>query len=103
MHPIMLGSIEGLYPGLKEQLDNNGLSVQAQVHCPLRTDIGQRGEQTFNRDPKMAGGIKRFSNDSNFVLRSTLNRFVLEKNTTKLLDMANFKTPGDIYKFLRPS
>ena len=51
----------------------------------------------------MAGGIKRFSNDSNFVLRSTLNRFVLEKNTTKLLDMANFKTPGDIYKFLRPS
>ena len=47
MHPIMLGSIEGLYPGLKEQLDNNGLSVQAQVHCPLRTDIGQRGEQTL--------------------------------------------------------
>ena len=103
MHRIMLGSIEGLYPGLKERLDNNGLSVQAQDHCPLRTDIGQRGEQTFNRDPKTDGGIKRFSNDGNFVLRWTLNRFVLEKNTTKLFDMANFKTPGDIYKFLRPS
>ena len=99
----VLENIDVLYPGLKELLDNNGFSVQAQERYPLRTAIDQRGEQTFNRDAKTAGGIKSFANDSNSVLKWTLNRSEQANNTAELLHMANIQTPGDIYKSLRPS
>ena len=56
----VLENIEALYPGLKELLDNNRLSVQTQERYPLRTAIDQRGEQTFNCDAKTAGGLKAF-------------------------------------------
>ena len=98
-----LENIEALYPGLKELLDNNALSVQAQERYPLLTAIDQRGEQMFNRDTNTAGGIKSFSNDSNFVLKWTLNRSDQARNTIELLNMANVKKPGKIYKSLRPS
>ncbi len=106
MHRITLESSKTskfLYSGLKELLDNNGFSVQAQERYPLRTAIDQRGEQTFNRDAKTAGGIKSFANDSNSVLKWTLHRSEQAKNTAELLHMANIQTPGDIYKSLRPS
>ena len=50
-----LTNMEHLYPGLRAIIDENGLSVQAQDTCPLRTSIDQRGEQTINRDAKTSG------------------------------------------------
>jgi hypothetical protein len=48
-------NMEHLYPGLRDLIDKEGLSVQAQDLCPLRTSIDQRGEQTINRDAKTSG------------------------------------------------
>ena len=44
--------MDNLYPGLKELIQENGLSVQAQDSYPLRTSVDQRGEQTINRHAK---------------------------------------------------
>ena len=70
----ILSKIDTLYPGLKETLNLNGLSVQAQDHHPLRTAIDQRGEQTINRDGKTCGGIRNVANSSSSVLKWCLNR-----------------------------
>lgn len=50
-----LKNLEIRYPGLKQLLQSEGLSVQAQSSYSLRTSIDQRGEQTINRDAKTAG------------------------------------------------
>ena len=50
-----LVNMEHIYPGLRELLRKNGMSVQAQDHYPHRTSIDQRGEQTINRDAKTSG------------------------------------------------
>ena len=51
-------SIEILYPGLKELLVQNGMSVQAQDRHAIRTAVDQRSEQTVNREAKTTGGVK---------------------------------------------
>ena len=98
-----LDSIDQLYPGNKELLSKQGLSVQAQDHYPLRTSIDQRGEQTLNRDAKVAGGLTMIANDKDSILKWTLNRAEEAKNTSELLKMAEIDSPGNIYKALRPS
>ena len=50
-----LKNIEKIYPGMKELLKKNGMSVQGQDRYPSRTAIDQRGEQTINRDAKTSG------------------------------------------------
>ena len=50
-----LVNMDNLYPGLKELIQENGLSVQAQDSYPLRTSVDQRGEQTINRHAKTSG------------------------------------------------
>jgi hypothetical protein len=84
-------------------LDKSGLSVQAQDRHPLRTATDQRGEQTINRDAKTAGGIKSFANDSNAILKWTLNRSEEAKNKAKLFEMAGMSLSNEVYKSLRPS
>jgi hypothetical protein len=84
-------------------LDKSGLSVQAQDRHPLRTATDQRGEQTINRDAKTAGGIKSFANDSNAILKWTLNRSEEAKNKAKLFEMAGRSLSNEVYKSLRPS
>ncbi|CAB4002759.1 Hypothetical predicted protein [Paramuricea clavata] len=44
--------MEHLYPGVRNFIDKEGLSVQAQDLYLLRTSIDQRGEQTINHDAK---------------------------------------------------
>ena len=67
-------NIDQLYPGLKQLLNKQGVSIQSQDRYPLRTAIDQRGEQTINRDAKTAGGLTMIANDDNYVLKWTLNR-----------------------------
>ena len=98
-----LDSIDQLYPGNKELLSKQGLSVQSQDHYPLRTSIDQRGEQTLNRDAKVAGGLTMIANDKDSIFKWTLNRAEEAKNTSELLEMAEIDSPVDIYKALRPS
>ena len=52
----MMQGIEENYPGLKELLKQNCLSVQAQNSYPLQTSTDQRGEQTLNKGAKTTGG-----------------------------------------------
>ena len=47
--------LDNIYPGLRDLLKRNGISVQGQESYPLRTAIDQRGEQTINRDGKTSG------------------------------------------------
>ena len=49
--------METLYPGLRNLLDEFGISVQGQESFPLRTAVDQREEQTINRDAKTSGKI----------------------------------------------
>ena len=96
----ILDNIDQLYPGLKQLLNKQGVSIQSQDRYPLRTAIDQRGEQTINRDAKTAGGITNIANDENSVLKWTLNRSEEAKNTSELLKMADIDPPADIYKAL---
>ena len=67
----MMSKIDELFPGNKELLKTYGISVPCQ---DIRTAIHQRGEQTLNRDAKMAGGIGSFAADESNVRKLTLNR-----------------------------
>ena len=98
-----LDNINQLYPGKKELLSKQELSVQSQDHFPLRTAIDQRGEHTLNCDAKLAGGLTMIVNDDNSILKWTLNRSEESRNTYVLLKMADIDPPADIYKALRPS
>ena len=84
-------------------LDKSGVSLQAQDLHPLRIATDQRGERTINRDTKTAGGIKSFANDSNAILKWTLNRSEGEKNKVKRFEMAGMSFSKEVYKSLRPS
>ena len=72
----MLESTELQYPGCKELLLSDGLSIQAQDHHPNRTAIDQRGEQSVNRDAKTVGGINKFYSSESSILKWTLNRAI---------------------------
>ncbi|CAB4006805.1 Hypothetical predicted protein [Paramuricea clavata] len=100
----VLQNIDILHPGLSEMLHKSGLSVQAQDRHPFRTATDQRGEQTINRDAKTAGpGIKSFANDSNAILKWTLNCSEEAQNKAKLFEMAGMSLSNEVYKSLRPS
>lgn len=94
--------IEENYPGLKDLLKNNGLSVLAQENHNVRTAIDQRGEQTINRDAKTAGGITSFASNDSSVLKWCLNRADQAKNTKALNDMCGISPDAGLYKPLRP-
>ena len=64
-YTYILVNMEQFYPGLKELISKEGLSVQGQEKYPLRTAIDQTGEQTINRDAKTSGKII-------FIVRSLL-------------------------------
>ena len=60
--------IDHLHPGLKQILENNSMSIQAQDRCAIRTVIDQRGEQTFKNDAKTIGGVRGFAANQASVL-----------------------------------
>ena len=91
------------HPGCKELLSHKGLSVQAQERYACRTAINQRGEQTINKDAKVAGGIKYFASDENAILKWTLNRPAQAKSTDALMLLADVNTSEEGYKSNRPS
>ena len=97
-----LVNIDLIYPGLRDLLQNKGMSIQAQESYPSRTSIDQRGEQTINKDAKTAGGIKGFASDPSSVLKWTLNRPEQAKNTRKIKQMAGIETSCE-YRPLRRS
>ena len=99
----VLENIATVYPGLKEIIEEKGLSVQGQEYYSLRTATDQRGEQTLNRDAKIVGGIKCFSNDPKSVLKWTLNRSEQAKNTGELLKLVALNETSMISKGFRPS
>ena len=99
----VMENIEKMYPGLKDLLMQNGMSVQAQESFPIRVAIDQRGEQTINRDAKTSGGIKSFAADSSAILKWTLNRSEQAENTKALLSLADVNHSASTYKPLRPS
>ena len=47
-YTYILVNMEQVYPGVKEIISKEGLSVQGQEKYPLGTAIDQRGEQTIN-------------------------------------------------------
>ena len=72
------------------------MGIQAQDRYPHRTSIDQRGEQTFNRDAKVAGGIGDAS-DGNQVYKWALNRGAAAENLAflrQLTGTASFPKPG---------
>ena len=91
-----LGNIESLHPGNRQLIEEKGLSVQGQSSYALRTAVDQRGEQTINRDAKVAGGIKSFSTDDKSILKWTLNRAHQAENTASLRAFSNTEREGDI-------
>ena len=99
----VLESIEQMYPGLKDMLKCEGLSVQAQENYSLRTSIDQRGEKTINREAKTSGGVKAFSTKEESVLKWCLNRSEQAKNTIALEDLCGLGIGTGIYKPARPS
>ena len=60
-----LEKMDSIYPGCKETLEQNGISVQVPDRYLHRVHIYQRGEQTVNRDAKTSEGIKFFISDEN--------------------------------------
>ena len=78
-------------------------SVQGQDKYPLRTSIDQRGEQTLNRDAKMAGGITGFAVDESSVSRWTLNRSSVAEITNELKKFAGTGCSDSVYKAIRPT
>ena len=96
-------NIESLYPGNRQLIEKKGISVQGQGNYALRTAIDQRGEQTINRDSKVAGGIKAFSADKKSIMTWTLNRASQAENTSNLRTFSNTEPLGDVYKQVRPS
>ena len=98
-----LENLDITHPGCRELLKYKGLSVQGQEKYSCRVAIGQRGEQTINRDAKVSGGIKYFASDPNSILKWTLNRSAQAKDTEALYGLADIKAPDDIYKSNRPS
>ena len=84
----LMANMDELFPGNKEVLKNHGISVQGQDRYPLRTAIDQRGEQTLNRDAKMAGGITGFAADEASVTKWTMNRSSVAEITNGLKEFA---------------
>ncbi|KAG1711251.1 hypothetical protein GQR58_002553 [Nymphon striatum] len=98
-----LKEIDDRYPGLKPLLQSNGLSVQAQTACSIRTSIDQRGEQSINRDAKTPGGIRFFASNKEAILKWCLNRADVAKSTGELKKMAGVSKQFNMYKPMRPS
>ena len=92
-----LENLDITHPGCRELIQFKGLSVQGQDRYPGRVAIDQRGEQTTNRDAKVAAA------DPNAITKWTLNRAAQAKNTEALYSLADVKRPDDIYKMNRPS
>ena len=103
MYVNTLENLDITHPGCRELLERNGLSVQGQDIYPCRTPIDQRGEQTINRDAKVAGGIKYFASDQNAILKWTLNHAAQAKNTEELYNIAGVRSSEDMFKMIRPS
>ena len=76
-HVQSMKCIDHLYPNLKQILENNYMSIQAQDTYAIRTAIDQRGEQTLNKDVKTTGGVRVFA----------ANRSERANNTKELLGM----------------
>lgn len=64
-YTYILVNMEQFYPGLKELISKEGLSVQGQENYPLQTAFDHRGVKAINRDAKTRDKII-------FVLRSLL-------------------------------
>ena len=98
-----LENLEETHPGCLELIKHKGISSRTEQ---ASLQIDQRGEQTINRDAKVAGGTKYFTSDSNSILKWTLNRAAQERNTEALYDLAEIKhnrLSDDIYKHNRLS
>ena len=65
----VMENIEKMCPGLKDLLEQNCVSVQAEESFPVRIAIDQRGEQTINRDAKTSRGSKSFAADGSAILK----------------------------------
>ena len=68
---IFVNSLENLeqtHPGCLKLIQDKGISVQTKDEYPCRTAIGQRGEQTINRDGKVYREIKFFASDSTDII-----------------------------------
>ena len=65
-----------------------------------QTATDQRGEQTINRDAKVAGGIKAFATNESSILKWTLNRSEQTTVTSELNKVAGIK---DVIKNICPS
>ena len=63
-----------LYPGLKQILEKNCTSIQAQDHNAIRKAIDQQGKQTLNKDAKTTRSVRGFAASQASVLKWTLNR-----------------------------
>ena len=93
-----LENLDTTNPGCKELLSHKGLPVQAQERYACRIAIDQCGEQTINKDAKVAGGIKYFASDENAILKWTLNRPAQAISTD-----ADVNTSEEGYKSNQPS
>lgn len=92
-----------MYQCLKDELKDKGLSVQGQNSHQVGTLIGQRGDQSINRNAKTSGGISGVSSNESAVLKWCLNMAEQAKNTQTLYDFCGLGKNAGIYKPCRPS
>ena len=90
--------IDHLYPSLKQILENNCMSIQAQDRYAILTAIDQRGEQTLNKDAKTTGGVRGFAANEASVLKRTLNRSKQVDNTKEFLGICGLNASSQHYK-----
>ena len=96
--------LESTYPGAKNLIVEQGISVQRSEHKSCRQAIDQAGEQTYNRSAKIPGGIKQFAANQSSYDKWVLNRPHLAKFKDALFERAGLKSSvADSTKACRPS
>ena len=93
-----LSNIDQLHPGLRSEFL---VGIQAQDRYPHMTAIDQRGEQTFNREAKVAGGMQDAHSES-LTLKWSLKRRAAAENIVKLKQMVGLHKSNNPYYLTTP-
>ena len=95
----LINCIDQLHPGMRDEFL---VGIQAQDRYPHMTPIDQRGEQTFNREAKVAGGMQ-YAHTESQTLKWSLNRRAASDNVVNLKQMAGLHKSNDPYYQTTPS
>ncbi|KAK7575726.1 hypothetical protein V9T40_012012 [Parthenolecanium corni] len=98
-----LKNIDSKYPGLKQLLQNGGLSIKRSNIPFAGAPIDQTLEQTINKDSaSRTTGISAMTNEPSAHLRWTITRSMRSEIVTKLKDMTGLNSKDDVCRELKP-